>query len=143
MGLKETARSSWSMKVKLITAILLIVCGLGIGWLAYQNIMWAVWGKQNSWYEYVGFWGCPIMLVSGFIALKSVRAGSYLGLLGHLLMLFYLVPALVNTFRGMAAANLVLEPIRVIVLVSIVALPLLALVRLCLNIIQINSVARA
>ena len=131
------------MKVKLITAILLIVCGLGIGWLAYQNIMWAVWGKQNSWYEYVGFWGCPIMLVSGFIALKSVRAGSYLGLLGHLLMLFYLVPALVNTFRGMAAANLVLEPIRVIVLVSIVALPLLALVRLCLNIIQINSVARA
>src|SRR5258708_1135041 len=71
--------SGWSMKVKLTTGIPLIVCGLGIGWLAYQNLMWAVWGKQNSWHEYVGFWGCPIMLVSGFTALKSVRAGSYLG----------------------------------------------------------------
>jgi hypothetical protein len=114
-----------------------------VGWLAYENIMWAIWGKQNSWYEYIGFWGCPIMLVSGFIALKSVRAGSYLGLLGYLLMLFFLVPALVNTFRGMAVGNLVLEPTRVIVLVLIVALPLLALVRLCLNITHISSVARA
>jgi hypothetical protein len=131
------------MRVKLITAILLIICGLGIGWLAYQNLMWAVWGKQNSWYEYLGFCGCPIMLVSGIIAVKSVRAGSYLGLLGYLLMLFYLVPALVNTFRGMAAAHPVLEPIRIVVLLLVVALPLLALVRLCLNIIQINSVARA
>ena len=95
------------MKVKLITASLLIVCGLGIGWAAYQNLMWAVWGKQNSWYEYVGFWGCPIMLVSGIIALKSVRAGSYLGLFGYSLMLFYFAPALVNIFRGMAAGNLV------------------------------------
>ena len=131
------------MKVKLTTAILLIVCGLGMGWLAYQNLMWAVWGKQNSWYEFVGFWGCPIMLVSGFIMLKSIRAGSYLGLLGYLLMLFYLVPALVNTFRGIAAANLVFQPIGVVVLVLIVALPQLALVRLCLNIIHINFVARA
>ena len=129
------------MKVKLTTAILLIVCGLGIGWLAYQNLMWAVWGKPNSWHEYVGFWGCPIMLISGFIALKSVRIGSYLGLLGYLLMLFYLVPALVNTFRGMAAANMVFQPIGVVVLVLVVALPLLALVRLCLNIVHINSVS--
>ena len=130
------------MKVKLTTAILLIVSGLGIGWLAYQNLMWAVWGKQNSWYEYVGFWGCPIMLVSGFIALKSVRVGSYLGSLGYLLMLFYLVPLLVTAFREMAAANIVLQPIGVVILVFIVALPLLVLVRLCLNIIQINSEAR-
>ena len=130
------------MKVKLITAFLLIVCGLGMGWGAYQNLMWAVWGKQNSWYEYIGFWGCPIMLVSGFIALKSVRAGSYLGLLGYLLMLFYLVPALVNTFRGMAAGNLVLQPFGAVVLALIVALPLLALVRLILNIIQTNSAGR-
>jgi len=131
------------MKVKLTTAILLIVCGLGMGWLAYQNLMWAVWGKQNSWYEFVGFWGCPIMLVSGFIALKSIRAGSYLGLLGYVLMLFYLVPALVNTFRGIAAANIVFQPIGVVVLMLIVALPQLALVRLCLNIIQIKSAAHA
>jgi hypothetical protein len=130
------------MKVKLTTAILLIVSGLGIGWLAYQNLMWAVWGKQNSWHEYVGFWGCLIMLVSGFIALKSVRAGSYLGLLGYLLTLFYLVPLLVTTFRGMAAANIVLRPIGVVILVFMVALPLLVLVRLCLNIVHINSVAR-
>lgn len=131
------------MKVKLITATLLIVCGLGIGWLAYQNIMWAVWGKQNSWYEYVGFWGCPIMLVSGIIALKNIRAGSYLGLFGYLLMLFYLAPALVSTFRGMAAGNLVLRPIAVVFLALFIAVPLLALVRLCLNILQIKSGARA
>ena len=33
-------------------------------------MMWAVWGKQNSWYEYVGFWGCPLMFVSGIITLR-------------------------------------------------------------------------
>ena len=125
------------MKAKLITAILLIVCGLGIGWLAYQNLMWAIWGKQNSWYEYVGFWGCPIMVISGVIALKSLRAGSYLGLLGYLMMLFYLAPALMNTFGA-----LVSQPIKVLILVLIVALPVLALGRLCLNIVQIHSVAR-
>src|SRR6187200_1111847 len=120
------------MKVKLTTAILLIVCGLGIGWAAYQNIMWAVWGKQNSWYEYVGFGGSPIMLVAGFTALKSLRVGSYLGLLGYFLMLFYLAPALLNTFRGMAKTGRVLEPIRIVFLALIVALPLLALGRLFL-----------
>jgi hypothetical protein len=131
------------MKVKLITATLLVLCGLGIGWSAYQNLMWAVWGKQNSWYEYVGFWGCPLMLVSGIIALKSFRVGSYLGLLGYSLMLFYVLPALVNIFRAIAAGNLVLQPITVVALVLYIALPLLALVRLCLNIFQINSGAHA
>ena len=131
------------MKVKLTTAVLLIGCGLSIGWLAYQNIMWAVWGKQNSWYEYVGFWGCPIMLVAGFMAVKSVRVGSYVGLLGYFLMLFYLAPALVNTFRSIAKTGLVLEPIRMVFLALIVALPLLALGRLFLNVIQIRSRARA
>ena len=130
------------MKVKLTTAILLIVCGLGIGWAAYQNIMWAVWGKQNSWYEYVGFGGCPIMLVAGFTALKSLRVGSYLGLLGYFLMLFYLAPALLNTFRGMAKTGRVLEPIRIVFLALIVALPLLALGRLFLNVLRIRARAR-
>lgn len=131
------------MKAKLITAILLIVSGLGLGWLAYQNLMWAVWGKQNSWYEYVGFWGCPIMFTSGVIALKSFRAGSYLGSVGYLMMLFYLAPALTNTFRGMAAGALVSHPSKILILVLIVTLPVLALGRLCLNIVQIHSVARA
>jgi hypothetical protein len=131
------------MKVKLTTALLLIVCGLSIGWAAYQNIMWAVWGKQNSWYEYVGFWGCPIMLVAGFMALKSLRVGSYLGLLGYFLMLFYLAPAILNTFRGIAKTGLVMEPIRIVFLALIVALPLLALGRLFLNVIQIRARARA
>jgi hypothetical protein len=130
------------MKVKLTTAILLIVCGLGIGWAAYQNIMWAVWGKQNSWYEYVGFGGCPIMLVAGFTALKSLRVGSYLGLLGYFLMLFYLAPALLNTFRGIAKTGRVLEPIRIVFLALIVALPLLALGRLFLNVLRIRARAR-
>jgi hypothetical protein len=83
------------------------------------------------------------MFVSGIVVMKSLRTGSYLGLLGYFLMLFYLAPALVNIFRGIAAGYLVLQPIKVVVLVLIVALPLLALVRLCLNIIQVNSVARA
>lgn len=130
------------MKVKLTTAILLIVCGLGIGWAAYQNIMWAVWGKQNSWYEYVGFGGCPIMLVAGFTALKSLRVGSYLGLLGYFLMLFYLAPALLKTFRGIAKTGRVLEPIRIVFLALIVALPLLALGRLFLNVLRIRARAR-
>ena len=131
------------MKAKLTTAFLLFVCSLGIGWLAYQDIMWAVWGKQNSWYEYVGFWGCPIMFISGIVALKSFRIGSYLGLLGYLLMLFYFGPALMNTFRAMSAGQLVLQPNKVLILALIVVLPLLALGRLCLNIVQIHAAARA
>ena len=127
------------MRVRVITAILLIVCGVAIGWLAYQNIMWAVWGKQNSWYEYVGFWGCPIMFVAGLKALKSLSVGSYVGLLGYFLMLFYLVPALANTFRSIASGGLVLQPTRLVVLALIVALPLLALGRLFLNVVQIRS----
>ncbi|HLO00868.1 MAG TPA: hypothetical protein VK208_20590 [Pyrinomonadaceae bacterium] len=105
--------------------------------------MWAVWGKQNSWYEYVGIWGYPIMLVAGFNAVKSLRVGSYVGLLGYFLMLFYLAPALVNTFRSIAKTGLVMAPIRMVFLTLIVALPLLALGRLFLNVIQIRSRARA
>jgi hypothetical protein len=59
-----------------------ILCGLGIGWLAFENLMWAVWGKQNRWFEYVGFWGCPIMLIAGFVALKNLRLGTLLGSVG-------------------------------------------------------------
>jgi hypothetical protein len=131
------------MRVKLITAILLIVSGLGIGWLAYQNLMWAVWGKQNTWYEYVGFWGCPIMLLAGLVTLKTVRVGSYLGLLGYFLMLFFLGPALVNTFRAIARTTAKLEPVGIVFLVLLVALPLLALVRLLLNVLPFRSQARA
>jgi len=131
------------MRVKLITAILLIVSGLGIGWLAYQNLMWGVWGKQNAWYEYVGFWGCPIMLMAGLVTVKSLKVGSYVGLLGYCLMLFFLGPALVNTFRAIAKTTAVLEPVGIVFLVLIVALPLLALVRLLLNVIQFRSQARA
>ena len=83
------------------------------------------------------------MLLSGIVALKSIKAGSYGGLFGYLLMLFYLAPALLNTFRGIAAGNLVMRPITIVFLVLFIALPLLALVRLLLNIIQIKSEARA
>jgi hypothetical protein len=82
------------------------------------------------------------MFIPGIIVLKSLRTGSYLGLIGYFLMLFYHAPALVNTFHRMAAGYIVLQPIRVVLLVLIVALPLATLVRLCLNI-KVNSVARA
>ena len=82
------------------------------------------------------------MLVAGFTALKSLRVGSYLGLLGYFLMLFYLAPALLNTFRGMAKTGRVLEPIRIVFLALIVALPLLALGRLFLNVLRIRARAR-
>ena len=131
------------MRVKLITAILLIVSGLGIGWLAYQNLMWGVWGKQNAWYEYVGFWGCPIMLLAALVTFKSVRVGSYLGLLGYILMLFFLGPALVITFRAIAKTTAMLEPVGIVFLALLVALPLLALVRLLLNVLPFRSRARA
>jgi hypothetical protein len=101
--------------------------------------MWAVWGKQNFWYEYVGFWGCPIIFIAGFVTLRSLRVGSYFGLLGCFMMLFFLAPALANTFRSIAGAGLVLEPTRVVVLALIVALPLLTLGRLFLNVVQVRS----
>jgi len=82
------------------------------------------------------------MLVAGFTALKSLRVGSYLGLLGYFLMLFYLAPALLNTFRGIAKTGRVLEPIRIVFLALIVALPLLALGRLFLNVLRIRARAR-
>jgi hypothetical protein len=131
------------MKARLITAVFLITCGLGIGWEAYQNIMWAIWGKQNSWYEYVGFWGCPIMFVSGIVALKTLKGGTYLGLLGYVLVLFYFAPALINTLRRIGAWNLELGLTRKVLLGLFVAVPLLTLMRLCLNVVQIHSRTRA
>jgi hypothetical protein len=136
-------RSLVTMKIKFITTVLLILCGVGIGWLAFQNLMWAIWGKHNSWYEYVGFWGCSIMFISGIVALKSLRTGSFLGLLGYGLMLFYLGPALVNTLREILAGGLLLNPLKFLVLALIVGLPLLTLGRLGLNLFQISSKARA
>jgi len=82
------------------------------------------------------------MLVAAFTALKSLRVGSYLGLLGYFLMLFYLAPALLNTFRGISKTGRVLEPTRIVFLALIVALPLLALGRLFLNVLRIRARAR-
>jgi len=131
------------MKVKLITAILLILCGIGIGWLAFENLMWAVWGKQNRWFEYVGFWGCPLMFVSGLTALKSLRLGSVLGCLGFVLMLFYLGPAIVNTGHKMIVGDLVLKASQLLELALIIGIPMITLVRLIWNVKNVFSAARA
>ena len=130
------------MKVKVISTLLLVVCGIGIGWLAYQNLMWAVWGKQNRWFEYVGFWGCPIMFVAGLIALKSLRLGSVLGCVGFILMLFYLGPVMVNIFQSMIAGRLVLQAPQVVVLTLIIGLPSLTLLLLIWNIKRTSFAAR-
>jgi hypothetical protein len=121
------------MKVKLLTTILLILCGIGIGWLAYENLMWAIWGKQNRWFEYVGFWGCPILVVSGLFALKNLRLGSLLGCVGFILTMFYLGPALANTLYGLIAGKLVLKAPQIAELVLIIGLPLIAIARLIWN----------
>jgi hypothetical protein len=131
------------MKVKIVTTILLVVCGIGIGWLAYENLMWALWGKQNHWFEYVGFWGCPIMFVSGLVALKSLRFGTILGCVGFMLMLFYLGPAMVNVFYLMIVGRLVLQAPQIVVLTLMVGIPLLTLLRLIWNVKHISSAARA
>jgi hypothetical protein len=121
------------MKVKLLTTILLILCGIGIGWLAYENLMWAVWGKQNRWFEYVGFWGCPILVVSGLFALKNLRLGSLLGCVGFILTMFYLGPALASTFCALIVGKLVLKAPQIAELVLIIGLPLIAIARLICN----------
>lgn len=127
------------MRVKLTTTVLLVVCSIGIGWLAFENLMWAVWGKQNRWFEYVGFWGCPIMFVSGLIALRSVRLGTLLGCAGFILMVFYLGPALVNIFHEMIVGKLALSPSQIVELTLIIGLPALTLVRLIFNIKRMSS----
>lgn len=131
------------MKVKLLTTILLILCGVGIGWLAFENLMWAIWGKQNRWFEYVGFWGCPILVVSGLLVLKSLRIGSFLGSVGSILTMFYLGPAIVNTFQQMVVGNLVLKAPQIAELALIVALPMITLLRLIWNLKPISSTPRA
>ena len=130
------------MKIKVVTTLLLVLCGFGIGWLAYENLMWAVWGKQNRWFEYVGFYGCPIMVVAGFIALKSLRLGSLVGSVGFILMLFYLGPVMVNIFHSMIAGRLVLQASQVVVLTLIIGLPSLTLLLLIWNIKRTSFAAR-
>ena len=122
------------MKVKLITTILLILCGLGIGWLAFENLMWAVWGKQNRWFEYVGFWGCPIMFIAGFVALKNLRLGTLLGCVGFVLMLFYLGPAVGNTLHEMVGGRLALKGPEIVEFGLIIGIPMVTLVRLIWNV---------
>ena len=121
------------MKIKLFTTVLLILCGVGIGWLAYENLMWAVWGKQNRWFEYVGFWGCPILVISGLFALKNLRLGSLLGCVGFILTMFYLGPALANIFHELIVGKLVLKTPQIAELILIIGLPLIAIVRLISN----------
>ena len=127
------------MRVKLITAIVLILCGVWIGWFAYENLMWAVWGKQNRWFEYVGFWGCVLMLISGLVAFKSLRLGTLLGCVGFFLMLFYLGPALVNTIHEIFAGNLTLKPLEIALLVLITGIPVVAMLRLIWNVKNFDS----
>jgi len=126
------------VKRQLITAILLILCGLGIGLLAYENLMWAVWGKQNRWFEYVGFWGCPIVFLSGLVVLKSLRLGSFLGCVGFGLMAFYLGPAIVNTIHGIVVGKLVLTPLQIFEFVLVAVMPMLTLVRLIWNLTRVS-----
>lgn len=130
------------MKVKLITAVLLILCGIGIGWLAFENLLWAIWGKQNHWFEYVGFLGCPIMFVSGLITLKSLRLGSVLGCVGFVLMLFYLGPAIVNTVHAMMVGKLVLKSAQTVELILIIGIPMITLLRLGWNVRKLSSASR-
>lgn len=131
------------MKLTVVTAILLIVCGSLIGWLAYENLMWAVWGKQNSWFEYVGFAGCPIIIAAGLITFKSLKVGSIAGLAGYVLMLFYLGPALVNTIHRIVVGNLEMHFLQKVFLGLIVIWPLVTLGILSLNIKKFSSAARA
>ena len=131
------------MKLTVVTAILLIVCGSLIGWLAYENLMWAVWGKQNSWFEYVGFAGCPIMIAAGLITFKSLKVGSIAGFAGYVLMLFYLGPALVNTIHRIVVGNLEMHFLQKAFLGLIVIWPLVTLGILSLNIKKFSSAARA
>jgi len=135
-------RPQVTMKIKIFTANLLIVCGCGVGWLAYENLMWALWGKHNAWFEYVGFWGCPIMLLAGFVAFKSLRVGSILGLLGFLLMLFYLGPAIVNTAHDIAAGRLVMNSQKTLLLILIVGFPLLTFGILTSNVFRTTLITR-
>ena len=121
------------MKRVVLTAILLVLCGVGIGWLAYENLMWAVWGKQNAWFEYLGFWGCPVMIAAAIVTLTNLRVGSVLGLIGFILMLFYLGPALVNALHAIAIGNLALNAKTTFVLMLVIVFPLLTLGMLTLN----------
>ncbi len=131
------------MKIKIITAILLIVCGSGVGFLAYENLMWAVWGKRNAWFEYVGFWGCHVMVLSAFIVFKTLRWGSILGLLGFLLMLFYLGPAILSTAHAVADGRLFMDSQKSVALSLLVALPALTFGVLTLNVARLSSGPRA
>ena len=127
------------MKVKLLTTILLIVCGVGIGWLAYENLMWAVWGKQNRWFEYVGFWGCPILVISGLLALKNLRLGSLLGCVGFILTMFYLGPVFAKIFYEIIVGKMILKAPQIAVLMLIIGLPLIAIARLIWNLKTISA----
>ena len=127
------------MKVKLLTTILLIVCGVGIGWLAYENLMWAVWGKQNRWFEYVGFWGCPILVISGLLALKNLRLGSLVGCVGFILTMFYLGPVFAKIFYEIIVGKMILKAPQMAVLMLIIGLPLIAIARLIWNLKTISA----
>jgi len=122
-----------AMREKVITTTLLVLCGIGIGWLAFENLMWAIWGKQNRWFEYLGFWGCPLMLIAGLVVLKSLRVGSLLGCVGFVLMLFYLGPAVVNTIHEAVVGRVVLKPAESVEFAFIIGIPIITLGRLIWN----------
>jgi len=127
------------MKIKLFTTVLLILCGVGIGWLAYENLMWAVWGKQNRWFEYVGFWGCPILVISGLLALKNLRLGSLVGCVGFILTMFYLGPVFAKIFYEIIVGKMILKAPQMAVLMLIIGLPLIAIARLIWNLKTISA----
>jgi hypothetical protein len=74
---------------------------------------------------------------------KSLRVGTILGLLGFLLMLFYLGPASVNTVRAIVVGHLIMNTQKTAALILIIVFPLLTLSTLTLNIARILSHKKA
>ncbi len=122
------------MKVKAVTAALLIVCGALIGALAGFVLLINIWARSDSWFYYLGFAGCPVMIVGGLISLKSLKVGSIVGLVGYALMFFFAGPAIVFTVRSAVNSKDPLDGQALLIFCLLLLLILLTLIRLILNI---------
>jgi hypothetical protein len=122
------------MKVKAVTAALLIACGAISGCFAFFILLISIWARDDSWFYYVGLAGCPIMIVGGIISFKNLKVGSIVGFAGYVLMLFCGGPAIVFTIRSAINSKDPLNGQALFIFCLLLLLLLLTLIRLILNI---------
>lgn len=94
--------------------IIYFLTAIASGYQLYWLRMWGVWGRGSSPLETVAFCGSVGLLISAFIALKSLRGASIIALISTLLLWTFYAPATFQTIASSLAGTTVFSFINIL-----------------------------